>query len=469
MLVVLIGLVRTKIIALLLGPVGIGLISIYQSISDMIRSGSMFGMDTAGIKEVAEAAATGDEASFYKTISRLNKWFVFSAFIAFLICVVFCYPISLWAFGDAQYAIYIALLSVSISMLILATGRSAILQGMRKIAEMAKVAIFGGIAGLIVTVPVYYVWRLDGIIPALIINAAIGLLCAEYYYRRQGIRKVKISNRDAFEKGLNSLKLGGYIVFGGFIATLSMFVVRAFISHNIDVDAAGLFQASWVITNVYFGIVLRSMGADFFPRLSSVSQENIETKRLVNEQSYIILALGTPVILILLLFSESILSLLYSDQFVLAGTLLKWQLLGTFFKIVSWPVSFILLTKNKGFVFLITEVLFYGVYLLAAYLLHFQFGLEAAGFGYFVAYAVYLPVVFFACRNISGFNWSKDVLGMILVNLFLVIISFYVVYFHKVNILWSVAILTISSLYTYFKMRKVFSFEDLKNWFEKRK
>lgn len=453
---------------MLLGPVGIGLISIYQSIADMIRSGCMLGMDTAVVKEIAQVAISEDKNIFYKTIACFNKWFSIAALIALLICVVFCYPISLWAFDDAKYAIHIAILSVSISMLVLATGKSAILQGMRRISEMAKAAVLGGFIGLLATIPVYYFWRLDGIIPAILINAIIGLLCAEYYYRKQGIKKVAISNREVFNSGLNTLRLGIYIVVSGFIATLSMFAIRAFISRNIDVDAAGLFQASWMITNVYFGIVLRAMGSDFFPRLSAISQEENKVKELVNEQGYIVLALASPVIVGLLLFSEPVLSLLYSSQFVYADAVLKWQLLATFFKIVSWPVSFILLAKNRGFIFLMTESVFYATYILSAYLLYPQYGLEAAGIGYLAAYVIYLPVIFFACKNISSFGWNKDIWAMILANLLLVSASFYIAYFHKESVLWSMTILAISFLYTYFRLRKIFSLEDLKSWFRKR-
>ncbi|MFV0417874.1 MAG: O-antigen translocase [Dysgonomonas sp.] len=467
-LVVLIGLVRTKIIAVLLGPVGIGLISIYQSLTDLIRSACLLGMDTAVVKEVAEATVEENKDVLFKTISRFNKWFNASALIALFACIVFCYPISLWVFDDSKYAIHIAILSVSISMLVLATGKSAILQGMRRISEMAKAAVLGGFIGLLATIPVYYFWRLDGIIPALIINSIIGLLCAEYYYRRQGIKKVALSNREAFNSGLDTLKLGIYIIVSGFIATLSMFAIRAFISRNIDVDAAGLFQASWVITNVYFGIILRAMGSDFFPRLSAISQDENEFKKLANEQSYIVLALTSPVIVVMLLFSEPILSLLYSSQFVYADTVLQWQLLGAFFKIVTWPISFILLAKNRGFIFLITEIIFYGAYLLSAYLLFPRYGLEAAGIGYFVAYTVYLPVMFFTCRSISNFGWNKSVGRMILINLFLVAASFYITFFHKGNMLLCTAIMAISFLYTYFRLKKVFSVEDLKNWFRKK-
>lgn len=468
-LVVFIGLIRTKIVALLLGPVGIGIIGIYQSLSDMIRSGCVLGMDTAGVKEIAEAEASGDKGLFYSTVSRFNKWFRISALLGLVVCLVFCYPISLWAFDDGGYAVYIAILSVSIFLMILATGRSTVLQGMCKIPEMAKSAVWGALLSLVVTLPVYYFWRMDGIIPALIINAAIWLLCTEYYYRKQKIKEAGISNKEAFSAGLSAFRLGIYIVVAGFIGTLAMFAVRAFITRNIDIDAAGIFQSSWVITNVYLGLILKAMGTDFFPRLSAIAGEGDKVKKLVNEQLYVVLVVASPVIVGMLLFSDFVLSLLYSSDFSSAGVILRWQLAGTFLKIVSWPVAFILLAKNRGLMFLITEVLFYAAYLLSAYLLYPHYGLEAAGIGYLIAYALYLPVIYFGGYSVSGFRWSRDVVKMIPVNLLLISASFYVSYIRNENMLWLViSIFCISLLYAFFKLKKVFSLEDLKGWFRKK-
>lgn len=102
MIVILVGLVRIKIIALLLGPAGIGLIGVFQSIIDMIRSGSLLGMDTVGIKGIAEANARRDNGLFERVVSILNKWFFFLALLGAVVCLVFCYPISLLVFESGE-------------------------------------------------------------------------------------------------------------------------------------------------------------------------------------------------------------------------------------------------------------------------------------------------------------------------------------------------------------------------------
>jgi len=467
--VIIIGLIRIKIIALLLGTAGVGIIGIYQSITEMIRSGCMLGMDTAGVKEIAEANSSEDKNTFYKTVARFNKWFRLSALLSLLICIIFSYPLSLWAFDDGSHTVYIALLSLCAFFLVLATGKSTILQGMRKISEMAKSAIIASLIGLIITIPLYYFLRLDGIIPALIASGIIWWICAEYYYRKQQVKKVDISTKEVFGNGIQTFRLGIYIVVAGFIGTLSVFAVKAFISRNIDIDAAGLFQSSWVITTVYLGLILKAMGTDFFPRLSAIANEKDKVRTLVNEQSYIVLVVASPVIVGMLLFSGFALSLLYSSEFVYAEAVLRWQVLGTFLKVISWPIAFILLAKNKGFIFLLTEVIFYVAYLLSAYLLYSRYGLEASGIGYLVAYVVYVPVVAYTVYHISGFKWNRDVVMMILVNTVLISATFYLAHFYTGNsMLWSLIILLISLIYAYLRLKKVFSLEDFRNWFKRK-
>lgn len=468
-IMIIIGLVRTKIIALLLGTTGIGLIGIFQSVVDMVRSGSLLGMDTAGVKDVAEINSKGDDALFSKVVAGFNKWFRISAILALIVCVLFCYPISLWAFDSGDYAVHIALLSVAVSFLILTTGRSVILQGMRRIPELAKSMIWGSILGLVVTVPIYYIWRIDGIVPAFILSAFTGFLCVEYYYRKQEIKKAQVSVRESLVSGLATFKLGIYIVVAGFVGTLSMFLIRAFISRSIDLDAAGLFQSAWMITNVYLGLILRAMGSDFFPRLSAISADKAKIKTLVNEQTYIVLVIASPIIVGLLLLSDFALSILYSSEFIYADTILKWQILGSFFKVLGWPIAFILLAKGKGRLFLLTEIVFYVVYLLFSYLLYPAYGLDASGIGYFIAYIVYLPMVFFIVRTISGFVWNRDVLKMSLVNLLLISGVFLIsTCYTGYMLIIGCPLLIISVIYAYFKLRRVFSIDDFKSWFKKR-
>lgn len=455
--------------ALLLGPIGIGLIGIYQSVMDMIRSGSLLGMDTVGVKEVAAANGSEDSNKLNKIISSFDKWFYFSAILASVACLLFCYPISLWAFDSGEYAIYIALLSIATSLLIITTGRSVILQGMRKIPELAKSTILGSAIGLVITIPMYYIWRVDAIVPALIVSALISFLAVEYYYKKQNIRKAPVSNRESLCSGFSSLQLGIYIVIAGFVGTLSMFAIRAFISRNMDIDSAGLFQSAWVITNVYLALILKAMGADFFPRLSAISEEKEKVKKLVNEQTYIVLVIASPMIVGLLLFSDFALSVLYSSKFTSAEAILQWQTLGTFFKVLSWPMAFILLAKGKGKLFLLTELSFYLIYLLSAYLLYPYYGLDATGIGYFIAYIVYMPLLYIIVKNLSGFVWSNEVWKMGGINLIIITGAFLAMIYSSEHIVIVGSLLLLASLlYAYYNLKKVFDFEDLRKWFKKK-
>ena len=305
MLVIIIGVIRAKAIALLLGPAGIGIIGIYQSIVDMIRASCGLGLDTGGVREVAAANSLEDKTLLGKTIYRLNWWFLVAAFIGLTACIALCRPISIWAFGTSEYILSIVLLSIPVFLAILTTGRSVIIQGLRKVSYMAQYEVWGSLVGLLVALPLYYFLGLKGIVLAFITTSLILYFFVEFYYKKLNLRLSKTPRKEVLEAGLSTLKLGVFIVISGVISTASMFLVRAYIVRSIDVEAAGLFQSAWTITTVYLGLVLKSMGADFFPRLSAIAENKTGITKLVNEQTYVVLVISVPVIIIMLFFQSS--------------------------------------------------------------------------------------------------------------------------------------------------------------------
>lgn len=463
---IIIGIVRTKIVAILLGTVGVGLIGIYQSIVEVVRTISGLGLDTGGVKDIAEAEG---ESAVQKRVSVLNSWFRTTALIGALACVAFCFPLSMWAFDDVSYALPIAGLSVCVFFTILATGRSVILQGLRKISFMAKAMIWGSLFGLFTAIPLYYFAGLKGIIPALIITSILLYFCTDYYYRKLKIKTLKLENKEIYQSGLKTLKLGLFIVVSAIIATLSMFIVRAFLVRETNIEVAGLFQAVWTIISVYLALILRSMGSDFFPRLSKIADDKAKIKQLVNEQTYIVLIIASPIIIGMLFFSDFVLSVLYSSEFVSASPTLRWMILGSFIKVLGWPVSFILLAKGRGKLFLCSEALFYAVYLISIYLLFPTYGLNATGMGYLIAYLVYFPVLFVMGHKISSFRWYGNIILMVIINLLLIAAAYFTfIYLEGIYLYIAEGIILIMSLlYSFLKLRKVFTLDDLKGWFRK--
>ena len=61
-LTILITVVKTKIVALLLGPAGVGVLGLLQGIVDMIRNATGLGIHFSAVKDVAAANASADRA-----------------------------------------------------------------------------------------------------------------------------------------------------------------------------------------------------------------------------------------------------------------------------------------------------------------------------------------------------------------------------------------------------------------------
>jgi O-antigen/teichoic acid export membrane protein len=73
-LTILIGIIRTKIIAVLLGPEGVGIVGMYQTTLTFIQSATGFGLGFSGVRDVAEASGTGDESRIATSIRILKRW-----------------------------------------------------------------------------------------------------------------------------------------------------------------------------------------------------------------------------------------------------------------------------------------------------------------------------------------------------------------------------------------------------------
>lgn len=465
---ILIGVIRNKILAVLLGTAGVGLISVYQSTLDLVKSISSLGIETTGVREIAAVSDdSGERDELRYIISIIDRWALIFALLGASICLLFCYPISMWVFGNSSHSFQFALLSVCMFFTILAAGQAVVLQGLRKISYMVKSSIVWNVCGLVLSLPLYYFYRLDGIVPVFIVVSIAMYLSAYFYRRKIEIQPVVISFDQFKRKGISVLRIGLFIVLASILTTLSFFLVRTFLTKNTGLEAVGLFQAAWTITNVYLMLILKSMGSDFYPRLCTIINDNTKTRLLINEQTYIVLVIAVPMIVLLLLCSKIVLSLLYSPEFEGASTILDWQILGTFFKVLSWPLGFILLAKGKGLIYFLSEALFLMVYLGAIYCLYPVCGFESVGISYLIAYFLYLPVVFLLGCKLSKFQWTIDNIKIGFVSLILVLLAFSIIkYIPNYSIIVGVLLFVVSVSYSLYNLNKVFPLKSLLNFFK---
>lgn len=456
------GVARTKIIALLLGSVGFGIIGVFQNIIQMFTTIGMLGYDTGSVREIALTNRSGSNKKLHQIVSVVRYWFLGIALMAMTLTLVFCYPISRWAFSDTSYAVPIAFLSLAVLFTILSRGNIVILQGLNKVGDMAKASIWANVLSLIVSIPLYFIFGLKGIVPSLVLSAVIQFIIALRYRQKIQIPSMKISASFAYQKGKSTLQFGLAIMISAVVSTVVMFMMRTLIIDRIGLSGAGFFQAVWTITNTYLLMVLSSMSADYFPRLSAVSENDAEIRESVDKQTYIVMLIVTPIIMGMLIFGKYVLRILYSGEFLVAQALLNWQLLGTFLKVASWPMAFILLAKGKGRLYIFSEISFFAIYYLATYFLFPKYELNAAGIGYLAAYGYYTLLIVFLAKKLIGYTWNRLNLIVLFTSSIFVGTSFFIyLYSKEINIFIQFIFVLFSVFFSLYKINKRINLSNL--------
>ena len=70
--------IRMKVLAVLLGPSGVGIIGIFDSITGLVNSLAGMGIGSSGIRQIAEANASGDHEKIARTIITLRRTALFT-------------------------------------------------------------------------------------------------------------------------------------------------------------------------------------------------------------------------------------------------------------------------------------------------------------------------------------------------------------------------------------------------------
>src|ERR1043166_1543523 len=150
------GIVRTKAMALLLGPSGVGLIGLYSSIADLTRSVAGLGINSSGVRQIAEAVGSGDTERIARTVLTLRRLAFLSGALGALLLVILCKPVSWLTFGDFKHAGAVALLALVAFFGDISAAQAALVQGMRRIGDLARLNILGALFGTVFSIVIVY-------------------------------------------------------------------------------------------------------------------------------------------------------------------------------------------------------------------------------------------------------------------------------------------------------------------------
>jgi O-antigen/teichoic acid export membrane protein len=407
-IIILVALVKSKLIAVWLGPAGFGLMSLFNSVITMIYSISNLGLSSSGVRDIA--ACLDEKDMLAKTVISFKRWALGTGLFGALFTIIFSPVLSKLSFGSYSYTLSFVFLSIVVLLNGLSYINLAIIQGSHNIKLLAKSNILAAIAGLTISIPLFYFMGTKAIALSIVLTALILFLSSNYFLGKTNLflKKIELNYSETWRIGLNSVKLGIMISISFIVLTIVEFIIKTYITRKSGLDIVGLYQAGWTLNTTYLGLVFTAMATDFFPRLSAVATNDSLVKRDVNQQAEVALLILGPMIVLMIVSLPLLIKLLYSVKFSAIIAMTRFLLIGSLFKAGSWAISFIFLAKGNGKLYLFNEI---GVkcITLPTYLLFFHFmGLDGIGYAFIADQTIYFIWVSVAAKIKYGFVYSYE-------------------------------------------------------------
>lgn len=344
---------RAKIISVILGPVGFGIYSILISAIMLFQQVGSLGLNQAAIKELSEAARDNEnhenlmvlKSHFLKVSSRL-------AIFGGIVMAVCSGILSLFFFDDFNHSFYFVAVSIGLVFYSLSQSYNSVLQSLRQLLTYAKVSIYTSVGTLVSAAVLVYLFDIWGLIFSIIcgyaINCYLGSQAIKSKYHR-----IKSTAKEAILNLRPALQRGFFIMLGTVFITLFTLLLNGIIGRS-SIENVGLFQASASIISQ--GLVIMSMilATEFYPRICAISDKE-QLRKGFNEELRLLLVILMPVQLGVIWMAPLIVTILYSDAFILVPQLIRIMCLSLPFRLL-WMISgFIILSRGEKYAYFIFD------------------------------------------------------------------------------------------------------------------
>jgi antigen flippase len=396
---------RTKAFAILLGPAGIGLVGLYTSILATAAAVGGMGVGSSGVRQIAEA--NDDPRRLAGTLFALRAITIVLGTAGAVSVVILSKALSRWTLGNQDYATPIVILAAGVLFQVISDSQTAVLNGLRRVGDLARISIVGSVIGTVFAIVIVWLKGIAALPYAVVLPVLIGLACSWYVIGRLRLARRRPPWKELKVQARSLLTLGVTFMLVGLMMTGALLVTRIIFADRLGLAATGHFQAAWGLAVVNVDFILNAMGVDFYPNLTtSITRDQAAGNSLVNQQTEVALLLGGPLIIGMLTVASPLIRLFYTGDFTLAAGLLRWLLLGSILKLVSWPLGYLIMAHGWARASLLAELAWCALYVGLIYAGVPHFGVVSAGYAFVVAYLVYMMAVYLITHTFGGFLWT---------------------------------------------------------------
>lgn len=390
------GFIVIKVVAVKIGPTGIAFVGQFQNTTAILAMLATAAITTGVVKYLAE----------YRYDTAKTRQIINTAFL-----IIFCSSliISLFVMGTSRFLsrgafntkdfwlVYflfgLFIMAISFNALFL-----AILNGLKEIRKFTLVNICSSITGVALTVIFAYTLGIEGVLISSTATAVIIFFINIYIFNKLGIKwtpDFKSWDKPVV-KMLSTFSLMTLV--SGFIVPLMQISVRNRIILEFSVTDAGYWQAVTRISDYYLGFITSVLGVYYMPRLSEIPGKAELRNEIVKGYKIILPVVGVIAFLIWLL-KGFIIHILFTPEFLPMKPLFTYQLLGDFFKIGSWLLAYVMLSKAMIKTYIATEIIFAASYVGLSYYFMNHFGIIGATWSFCINYGLYWISMWFLMKK----------------------------------------------------------------------
>lgn len=403
-LTILCSILRNKLVALWVGPIGVGLITLFNSTMDLISTSTQLNLPQSAVREISQAGKD-NPAGKPMLITVTHRLSLILGLAGALLTCLLAPLLSEWTFGDSSHTVDFYLLSVMPLLSALAAGEWAILQATDKLQKLARCNLYAALTASAFAIAAFYFFRIAAVIPVL-----LSFSTANYVYARlaseRGKKTPDLTFKETFRQGKGMLSLGILMTVSMAASLAASYIFVAWLNRTESAATVGAYQAGYTLMNSYVGLIFSAISMEYFPRISAFCKYPRRQEVMVSHEMKIALLLLLPVTVIFVCCREIIVDMLYSADFRSITPYLGIGICGVAFRAASWCLAYTIVARGDGKIYIFTESSSAALYLIFNIFFYTRYSFAGLGIAYICWFGAYFAICYAVYRLRYKMNLS---------------------------------------------------------------
>lgn len=344
--------VRMKMLALWIGPIGVGIMGMFMQSLEFVSTLTQLNIRTSAVRDVAvqPKGLRGETIGIVRRVSRVL------GILGLLLMFIFAPFFSRFSFGSEDFSWGFRILSAALLLQALQGSELVVLQAEGRFKQIASAGMWSAVIGLAVSLIMFKALGVKGLACVIVAYSLINWLFTAYYTRSFPSGAASLSLGECFRRSRKFIEMGFYLVISGLVASAVSYGFMVIVRKNMGETDLGLYQAGNTMLIRYVGVFFTAISFEFYPRLSAVSNRPRYSSLIMTHQAKVCSLLFFPCAVAAMLLAPWLIRLLYNEEFLPMSPYFLFGMIGMMMRPASMVLSFGFLASSKTRPYLLTEV-----------------------------------------------------------------------------------------------------------------